>query len=96
MSPQKRLERQSSGVEEQSCYSFEEQLVPKEERIPPLPAEPPSQPKRRDHCKSRSPESTATTQEEDSAATQEKPPAKMREDVPNIIPREKSHCDKYK
>jgi len=35
MSPQKRLERQSSGVEEQSCYSFEEQLVPKEERIPP-------------------------------------------------------------
>ena len=38
----------------------------------------------------RSPEFTATTQEEDSEASREKSVATIREDAPDIIPREES------
>jgi len=77
-----------SSREEQSCYNFEEHVVPKEERTPLH--SPPSQPKMRPQCKSRSSKSTATAQEEDSTTTQEKPLATMEEDTPDSIPR-RSH-----
>ena len=74
--------------EEQSCYNFEEHVVPNEDRTPLQ--SPPSQPKRRSQYKSRGPKSTATTQEEDSTTAQKKLPATMEEDTPDSILR-RSH-----
>ena len=79
-------------IQEQSCYNFEGRVVPKEETT--TLQSPLSQPKRRPQCKSRSPKSNATTQEEDSTATREKPPATIEEDTPDSIPRRSNSAAK--